>query len=51
MGSKCSNADGADGSTSPILQRKLELDKVCLRLRSPKRELLFWRTRARLFPW
>ncbi|CAG11747.1 unnamed protein product, partial [Tetraodon nigroviridis] len=30
VGSKCSNPDGADGSTSPIIQRKLELDKVML---------------------
>ncbi|TNM84735.1 actin filament-associated protein 1-like 1b isoform X1 [Takifugu flavidus] len=28
VGSKCSNSDGVDGSTSPIVQRKLELDKV-----------------------
>lgn len=29
VGSQCSNTDGLDGSTSPIIQRKLELDKVC----------------------
>lgn len=34
VGSQCGSADGADGSTSPIIQRKLELDKVRSRLRS-----------------
>lgn len=29
VGSQCSNTEGLDGSTSPIIQRKLELDKVC----------------------
>ncbi|XP_006785254.1 actin filament-associated protein 1-like 1 [Neolamprologus brichardi] len=28
VGSQCSNTEGLDGSTSPIIQRKLELDKV-----------------------
>lgn len=28
VGSQCSNTEGVDGSTSPIIQRKLELDKV-----------------------
>ncbi|KAA8586764.1 hypothetical protein FQN60_000600 [Etheostoma spectabile] len=28
VGSQCSNTEGPDGSTSPIIQRKLELDKV-----------------------
>ncbi|XP_053702709.1 actin filament-associated protein 1-like 1 isoform X2 [Synchiropus splendidus] len=28
VGSQCSHTDGLDGSTSPIIQRKLELDKV-----------------------
>ncbi|KAK7925892.1 hypothetical protein WMY93_008202 [Mugilogobius chulae] len=30
VGSQCSNADNLDGSTSPIIQRKLEIDKVML---------------------
>lgn len=30
VGSQCSNTEGLDGSTSPIIQRKLELDKVCV---------------------
>lgn len=30
VGSQCSNNEGLDGSTSPIIQRKLELDKVCV---------------------
>lgn len=30
VGSQCSNTDGLEGSTSPIIQRKLELDKVCV---------------------
>lgn len=28
VGSQCNNTDGLNGSTSPIIQRKLELDKV-----------------------
>lgn len=28
VGNQCSNTEGLEGSTSPILQRKLELDKV-----------------------
>uniref|UniRef100_A0A8C4DJC8 Actin filament-associated protein 1-like 1 n=1 Tax=Dicentrarchus labrax TaxID=13489 RepID=A0A8C4DJC8_DICLA len=28
VGSQCSNTEGLEGSTSPIIQRKLELDKV-----------------------
>ncbi|XP_029028908.1 actin filament-associated protein 1-like 1b isoform X2 [Betta splendens] len=28
VGSRCSNTEALDGSTSPIIQRKLELDKV-----------------------
>lgn len=28
VGSQCGNTEGLDGSTSPIIQRKLELDKV-----------------------
>ncbi|XP_034033994.1 actin filament-associated protein 1-like 1 isoform X2 [Thalassophryne amazonica] len=28
VGSQCSNTEGLDGSTSPIIQRKMELDKV-----------------------
>ncbi|XP_026228355.1 actin filament-associated protein 1-like 1 [Anabas testudineus] len=28
VGSQCSNSEGLDGSTSPIIQRKLELDKM-----------------------
>ncbi|XP_047462706.1 actin filament-associated protein 1-like 1 [Mugil cephalus] len=28
VGSQCSNTEGLNGSTSPIIQRKLELDKV-----------------------
>ncbi|KAG7516226.1 hypothetical protein JOB18_026033 [Solea senegalensis] len=28
VGSQCSNTEGAEGSTSPMIQRKLELDKV-----------------------
>lgn len=30
VGSQCSNTEGLDGSASPIIQRKLELDKVCV---------------------
>lgn len=30
VGSQCSNTEGLDGSTSPIIQRKMELDKVCV---------------------
>lgn len=30
VGSQCSNSEGLNGSTSPIIQRKLELDKVCM---------------------
>ncbi|KAJ0061598.1 hypothetical protein NL108_005787 [Boleophthalmus pectinirostris] len=30
VGSQCSNTDNLDGSTSPIIQRKLEIDKVML---------------------
>ncbi|XP_055082297.1 actin filament-associated protein 1-like 1 [Periophthalmus magnuspinnatus] len=30
VGSQCSNTDTLDGSTSPIIQRKLEIDKVML---------------------
>ncbi|XP_030010362.1 actin filament-associated protein 1-like 1 isoform X1 [Sphaeramia orbicularis] len=29
VGSQCSNTEALNGSTSPIIQRKLELDKVC----------------------
>lgn len=29
VGSQCNNTEGLNGSTSPIIQRKLELDKVC----------------------
>ncbi|XP_058484190.1 actin filament-associated protein 1-like 1b isoform X2 [Solea solea] len=28
VGSQCSNPEGAEGSTSPMIQRKLEIDKV-----------------------
>lgn len=30
VGSQSSNTEGLNGSTSPIIQRKLELDKVCV---------------------
>lgn len=30
VGSQCSNTEGLNGSCSPIIQRKLELDKVCV---------------------
>ncbi len=30
VGSQSSNTEGLDGSASPIIQRKLELDKVCV---------------------
>lgn len=55
MGSKCGSPEGAEGSTSPIIQRKLELDKVCVKVcvcssaatSGLERRLLTWSPAAR----
>lgn len=43
VGSQCSNTEGLDGSTSPIIQRKMELDKVCVCVTNVLNFLSKWR--------